>query len=638
MFEAVEGLVAEHAELEQQLGAPETHADARLAKRLNQRYAELSSIIGAWREWQRLGDDVDAARELAAEDAAFGDEAERAGRAPRRRRGAAAPPAGPARPGRRQGRDPRGEVGRGRRGVGAVRRRPAPHVHPVRRDARLEGRDARRHRVRPRRLQVRDGRGEGQGHARARGGAVRPAEVRGRRAPRAAGAGDRVAGPGAHQRRRRPGAAGGRAGRRQHRRERPAHRRLPQQRPGRAERQHHRLRGPDHPPAHRASWSAARTRRASCRTRSRRCGSCARGCWRPRRRRPTPRRARPGGARSAPSTAPSGSAPTTSPRTGSPTTAPATRPTTSTRCSTATCSRCSTPASTPTSTARLEALDAVTARRERAAGRRRRGCAAAGVASPEHDAAELLAHVLGTTRARLALVDDVPAEALAEYDELRRPPGRARAAPAPDRRRRTSATSSCSVGPGVFVPRPGDRAAGGLGDRRGPREVERAGRRRPVHRLGSDRRRPIADEVPGRPRARRRAGPGRARLGRAATSRAPASTSGSATWPTRSTTSPGTVDVVTCNPPYIPLDAWESVAPEARDHDPPARALVGRRRPGRAAGAGARAPPCCCARAARSGAEHADLQGESAPAVFTGTGRWADVRDHRRPGRRVRAS
>ncbi len=30
----------------------------------------------------------------------------------------------------------------------------------------------------------------------------------------------------------------------------------------------------------------------------------------------------------------------------------------------------------------------------------------------------------------------------------------------------------------------------------------------------------------------------------------------------------GTVDVVTCNPPYIPLEAWSSVAPEARDHDP----------------------------------------------------------------------
>ena len=30
----------------------------------------------------------------------------------------------------------------------------------------------------------------------------------------------------------------------------------------------------------------------------------------------------------------------------------------------------------------------------------------------------------------------------------------------------------------------------------------------------------------------------------------------------------GSVDVVVCNPPYIPLEAWASVAPEARDHDP----------------------------------------------------------------------
>ena len=30
----------------------------------------------------------------------------------------------------------------------------------------------------------------------------------------------------------------------------------------------------------------------------------------------------------------------------------------------------------------------------------------------------------------------------------------------------------------------------------------------------------------------------------------------------------GTVDVVVANPPYIPLDAWESVELEARDHDP----------------------------------------------------------------------
>ena len=30
----------------------------------------------------------------------------------------------------------------------------------------------------------------------------------------------------------------------------------------------------------------------------------------------------------------------------------------------------------------------------------------------------------------------------------------------------------------------------------------------------------------------------------------------------------GQVDLVTANPPYIPLEAWESVTAEVRDHDP----------------------------------------------------------------------
>ncbi len=76
MFEAIDGLLAEHAELEGRLGAPETHADARLAKRLNQRYAELSSIIGTWREWQQHGADLEAARELAHEDPTWASEVE----------------------------------------------------------------------------------------------------------------------------------------------------------------------------------------------------------------------------------------------------------------------------------------------------------------------------------------------------------------------------------------------------------------------------------------------------------------------------------------------------------------------------------------------------------------------------------
>ena len=46
-------------------------------------------------------------------------------------RGAAAPAARPARPRRRPRRHPRGQGGRGRRGVGAVRRRPAAHVPPA---------------------------------------------------------------------------------------------------------------------------------------------------------------------------------------------------------------------------------------------------------------------------------------------------------------------------------------------------------------------------------------------------------------------------------------------------------------------------------------------------------------------------
>ncbi len=72
MFEAVEGLLAEHAALEPQLADPAVHADQALAKRLNQRYAELSSISRAYHEWQHLVDDEGAARQLAAEDSADG--------------------------------------------------------------------------------------------------------------------------------------------------------------------------------------------------------------------------------------------------------------------------------------------------------------------------------------------------------------------------------------------------------------------------------------------------------------------------------------------------------------------------------------------------------------------------------------
>ena len=71
MFEAVEAMVDEHAEIQGRLALPETHADPRLARTLNRRYAELDAIIAAWRAWQQYGDDADVARELAADDPSF---------------------------------------------------------------------------------------------------------------------------------------------------------------------------------------------------------------------------------------------------------------------------------------------------------------------------------------------------------------------------------------------------------------------------------------------------------------------------------------------------------------------------------------------------------------------------------------
>ncbi|WP_299051450.1 peptide chain release factor 1 [uncultured Nocardioides sp.] len=77
MFEAVVPLQAEHADLERRLADPETHADPALARRLGRRYAELGSVVAAWQEWNRLGEDEQAARELAPDDPSFAEEAER---------------------------------------------------------------------------------------------------------------------------------------------------------------------------------------------------------------------------------------------------------------------------------------------------------------------------------------------------------------------------------------------------------------------------------------------------------------------------------------------------------------------------------------------------------------------------------
>jgi peptide chain release factor 1 len=74
MFESVAGLLAEHADLEQQLADPALHADAGRARRVNRRYAELSQIKAAHERFVSSREDLDAARELARDDEAFAEE------------------------------------------------------------------------------------------------------------------------------------------------------------------------------------------------------------------------------------------------------------------------------------------------------------------------------------------------------------------------------------------------------------------------------------------------------------------------------------------------------------------------------------------------------------------------------------
>ncbi len=244
-----------------------------------------------------------------------------------------------------------------------------------------------------------------------------------------------------------------------------------------------------------------------------------------------------------------------------------------------------------------------------------------GVASPDHDAAELLAHVLGTTRARLPLVDEVPAERLGEYDALV-----ARRAAREPLQHLTGVAwfrhVELAVGPGVFVPRPETELLAGWAIEVAPTTglvVDLCTGSGAVAKA-------VADE---RPDLRVHA----VELDEPAHAWAERNLAGTGVdlrqgdFATAFDDLLGTVDVITCNPPYIPLEAWESVAQEARDHDPHLALFSG--------DDGLDAIRVLEQRAARLlrpggllGFEHADVQGESAPAVLSSAGRWTDVRDH----------
>lgn len=246
---------------------------------------------------------------------------------------------------------------------------------------------------------------------------------------------------------------------------------------------------------------------------------------------------------------------------------------------------------------------------------------AAGVSSPRHDAEALLSHVTGVPRMMLAGSAKPHGRQLQDFQDL----VRARATRVP-LQHLTGSTGfryvDVEVGPGVFVPRPEtEMLAGWAIDRakalEAPVVVELCAGAGAISLS-------VVHEVPGASvhaveldepafewAHRNLAGTGvDLRLGDMADA---------------FTDLDGTVDVVVANPPYIPLDAWESVAPEARDHDPALSLWSGED--------GLDAMRVVEVVAWRLltpggvvGAEHADVQGESAPAVFAE--RWSAVRDN----------
>jgi release factor glutamine methyltransferase len=188
----------------------------------------------------------------------------------------------------------------------------------------------------------------------------------------------------------------------------------------------------------------------------------------------------------------------------------------------------------------------------------------AGVPSPEHDAAELLAHLIGTERSRLPLIDDVPSSVAESYDGLiaRRV--------AREPLQHLTGTSyfrhvSLAVGPGVFVPRPETELLAGWAIERAqeleaPVVVDLCTGSGAIALA-------LADEAPHATVHAVEVDPG----AHAWAERNLAGTGVELRRGDLATAYPeldGRVDVVVCNPPYIPLEAWESVAAEARDHDP----------------------------------------------------------------------
>ncbi len=73
---AIDDILAEHAGLQQQMSDPSLHDDPAAARRVGKRFAQLAPVVAMHERLETARADLEAARELAAEDAAFAEEAE----------------------------------------------------------------------------------------------------------------------------------------------------------------------------------------------------------------------------------------------------------------------------------------------------------------------------------------------------------------------------------------------------------------------------------------------------------------------------------------------------------------------------------------------------------------------------------
>ena len=249
--------------------------------------------------------------------------------------------------------------------------------------------------------------------------------------------------------------------------------------------------------------------------------------------------------------------------------------------------------------------------------------AAAGVESPRVDAELLAAEVLGVGRGRLVLIDTIRADELRRFAEL----VARRSARIPLQHLLGTAAFrhlELAVGDGVFVPRPETELLAGWGIEHTPPGATVVDLCSGTGAIALS----VADEAaPGRVVAVERSPAALEFLRRNAASYPVVQVvRGDVTDPGLAGELPSDVDVVLCNPPYVPDGT--AVPPEVADHDP-AEAVFGG-----ADGLTVIRPVIALAAALLRpggvvGIEHDDVHASAVPDLLRADGRFIDVAEHR---------